>query len=127
MSEIALARVREILTSSTVLSALHKAFDHSFETRVFEKDGKMVLQFVENDSGSEYMTLGDISALLQMDRTAIRQMTEARAQSSTVNPLPFIRIGKALRFKRSDVIAWMERKKDESAILPPHKGKVKRK
>jgi predicted DNA-binding transcriptional regulator AlpA len=127
MSEIALAKMREILTSSTVLSALRKAFDRSFETLVSERDGKLVLQFVENDSGLEYMTLGDISALLQMDRTAIRQMTEARAQASTVNPLPFIRIGKALRFKRSEVIAWLERKHGESAILPPPKGKVKRK
>ena len=127
MNEIQLTRVREILSNTEVLKALRKEFDLAFSTEISEKDGKLVIQFKEQDSGQEFMTLGDVSALLQMDRTAIRQMTEARAQTSTVNPLPFIKIGKALRFKRSDIIAWLERKQGESAVLPPHKGKVKRK
>jgi predicted DNA-binding transcriptional regulator AlpA len=127
VNEIQLTRVREILSNTEVLKALRKEFDLAFSTEISEKDGKLVIQFKEQDSGQEFMTLGDVSALLQMDRTAIRQMTEARAQTSTVNPLPFIKIGKALRFKRSDIIAWLERKQGESAVLPPHKGKVKRK
>jgi excisionase family DNA binding protein len=108
---------------------LKKEFDYSFETQISEVDGKLKLQFIGTDSNAEYMTLGDVSALLQMDRTAIRQMTEARAQQAALpeHRLPFIRIGKALRFKRSDIIAWLERKQGESAVLPPHKGKVKRK
>jgi predicted DNA-binding transcriptional regulator AlpA len=126
MNDIQLAKVREILTNSEVLKALKKEFDYSFETQISEVDGKLKLQFIGTDSNAEYMTLGDVSALLQMDRTAIRQMTEARAQASTVNPLPFIRIGKNLRFKRSDIVAWLERKQGESGILPPVKGKVKR-
>lgn len=126
MNDIQLAKVREILTNSEVLKALKKEFDYSFETQISEVDGKLKLQFIGTDSNAEYMTLGDVSALLQMDRTAIRQMTEARAQTSTANPLPFIRIGKNLRFKRSDIIAWLERKQGESGILPPVKGKVKR-
>jgi predicted DNA-binding transcriptional regulator AlpA len=126
MNDIQLAKVREILTNSEVLKALKKEFDYSFETQISEVDGKLKLQFIGTDSNAEYMTLGDVSALLQMDRTAIRQMTEARAQASTVNPLPFIRIGKNLRFKRSDIVAWLERKQGESAVLPPVKGKIKR-
>lgn len=129
MNEIQLTRVREILTSSDVLNALKREFDYAFATEISEKNGKLVIQFKEQDSGQEFMTLGDVSALLQMDRTAIRQMTEARAQQAALpeHRLPFIRIGKALRFKRSDIIAWLERKQGESAVLPPHKGKVKRK
>ena len=126
MNDVQLAKVREILTNSEVLKALKKEFDYSFETQISEVDGKLKLSFIGTDSNAEYMTLGDVSALLQMDRTAIRQMTEARAQQSTVNPLPFIRINKALRFKWSDIIAWLERKQGESAVLPPVKGKVKR-
>ena len=127
MNDIQLTKVREILSNSEVLKALRKEFDMAFSTEISEVDGKLRIQFKEQDSGLEYMTLGDVSALLQMDRTAIRQMTEARAQQSTINPLPFIRINKALRFKRSDIIAWLERKQGESAVLPPHKGKIPRK
>ena len=127
MNDIQLTTVREILSNSEVLKALRKEFDMAFSTEISEVDGKLRIQFKEQDSGQEYMTLGDVSALLQMDRTAIRQMTEARSQTSTVNPLPFIRIGKNLRFKRSDIVAWLERKQGESGILPPVKGKVKNK
>jgi predicted DNA-binding transcriptional regulator AlpA len=127
MTEVALAKIREILTNSHFLQALKKEFDYSFEISIAEVEGKVRMQFMQKDSGLEYMTLSDVSALLQMDRRAIRQMTEARAQTTTPNPLPFIRIGKNLRFKRSDIIRWIEAKGAESAVLPPVKGKVPRK
>jgi excisionase family DNA binding protein len=127
MNDTMLAKAREVLANSEVLKALNREFDRAFEIKISETaEGKLIIQFRETDSGLEYMTLGDIAALLQMDRKAIRQMTEARARQSTANPLPFIKIGRSLRFRRSEVVAWLERKQGESAILPPVKGKQKR-
>jgi hypothetical protein len=127
VKDIDLAKMREILTNSQFLKRLKQELDYSFETQITEVDGKIRMQFIQKDTGQEFMTLSDVSALIQMDKSQIRQMTEARAQQSTSNPLPFIRIGKSLRFKRTDIIRWVDAKGAESAVLPPVKGKVKRK
>lgn len=123
MNEINLAQAREVLENAKFLTLINKEFDRAFEMRLSEVEGKIIIQFRETDSGLEYMTLGDCAALLQMPRKAIRQMTEARAQQSTINPLPYIRIGKNLRFRRSAIIGWLERKGAEATVLPPVKGK----
>jgi excisionase family DNA binding protein len=117
VNQAALDKIREILTSSDILNALRKEFDRAFSVQVTEVDGKIRLQFIETDSSLEFMTVGDVSALLQLDRTTVRQMCESRARARTDDPLPVIRIGKSLRFKRSDVLAWIDRRKD--VVIPP--------
>ena len=124
MSDIAINKARQIMPD--LLKALHKEFNISFSTEISEVNGKLRIQFKQNDSGGEFMTLDDLSAMLQMERSTLRQMTEARAQQSTINPIPFIRVGRNLLFKRSEIIAWLERKQDEAAILPPVKGNIKK-
>jgi predicted DNA-binding transcriptional regulator AlpA len=114
-----------VIADSGILQALNKEFDRAFEVRISEGDGKLRIQYIEVDAGQEFMTLGDVAALLQMERTAIRRMTEARAQQNNPDPLPFIAIGKSLRFKRTEIFAWLDRRQAVSAILPPAKGKVK--
>jgi predicted DNA-binding transcriptional regulator AlpA len=123
MSELGIEKAREILANADILKLMNREFDRAFEIRLSEAGVKIIIQFRESDSGQEYMTLGDVAALLQMERKALRQMTEARAQQSTTNPLPFIKIGRSLRFRRSEVISWLERQQGNSAILPPVKGK----
>jgi predicted DNA-binding transcriptional regulator AlpA len=109
-----LASIREVLTNSKFLEALKKIFDYSFETQVSETpDGKLKLQIIGKDTNSEYMSIGDLSAMLQKDRSQIRLWTEARAQKA-LNPIPFTRIGKTLMFKRSEIIAWIDRKTGET-------------
>jgi hypothetical protein len=130
MSEKATAKLRAILHDSEFLKAIKKEFDYSFETVISETpEGKLKIQFIGTDSKSEYMTIGDLAAMLQKERGQIRLWTEARAQK-TLNPMPFTRIGKTLMFKRSEIIAWLDRKAGETrpSMIPElPKGKIKRK
>ena len=60
------------------------------------------------DSGSAFMTVTDVAALLQKPVSAIREMCKARAQRGP-HPLPFTKLnGKTLRFDRVKVMRWIE-------------------
>ena len=74
------------------------------------KDARGNVIFVEEarDSGSEWMTIDDMAALLQKPVTAIREMCKARAQAGP-HPLPFSRFnGKGVRFERAKVTEWLQ-------------------
>jgi hypothetical protein len=55
------------------------------------------------------MTLDDLSAMLQMDKTALKDKTEARAQRTDKYPIPFFKVGRDTRFKRERIIEWLEK------------------
>ncbi len=117
--------LQRILNETGFLKQIKKTFDYSFETEMSEKDGKLRISFIARDTGNDIMTLGDVSAMLQMDRNTIKQMTESRAQRSTVNPIPFFKVGRMLRFSRAKIVAWLETSQ-AAPVLPPVKGKIKR-
>ena len=100
-----------------------KAFGRSFKTQVSEKDGKIVVVATEADNGQSVMTVEDVSALMQIPRESVMERTrDAR------HPLPHFWVGtKIVRFKRVDVIAWIDEAVTRGAvpkILPPAKGKI---
>lgn len=58
------------------------------------------------DEHDELLTLDELCALLKIPKAT------AYKQRATGTGPPGYRIGKHLRFKRSDVLAWLETKKD---------------
>lgn len=57
----------------------------------------------------EILTADDVAAMLRLSKYQIYELAKARTRRGDVrpNPLPAIRIGAALRFRRSDVEAWL--------------------
>ena len=88
--------------------ALHREFDRSFTIEVERVNGKGRITIYQEDTGGPVMTVGDVAALLQVNRSVIRQMTKKRAQRG-VHPIPFYKInGKLLRFDRAKIMRWLE-------------------
>ena len=56
----------------------------------------------------EIMTIDDVATLLQMSRSQVYTLTRKRSQARMENPIPVLRINGNLRFRRSDVEAWIE-------------------
>lgn len=56
----------------------------------------------------DILTIDELAALLKMSRNQVYSMTRARAQAGP-NPLPICRINGNLRFRKQDILAWLER------------------
>jgi hypothetical protein len=123
-------KLRQAITESGLLTEVKKVFGFAFSTNISEKDGKLIIQFAQQDSGNDVMTLDDLSAMLQIDRSALKDMTEARAQRTDEYPIPFFKVGRNTRFERSKIIEWREKLQAAQGLaaqIPPlHKGKKKR-
>lgn len=105
---------RKVLHDEVKMGALMKVlkreFDRAFDLTVEETDGKVRIICTEKDSGSDLMSVSDLAAMLQTDKSAVRRMTKSSAQRRSEHPLPFLKIhGKLLRFRRSDVLTWIDR------------------
>jgi predicted DNA-binding transcriptional regulator AlpA len=59
----------------------------------------------------EFLTVADLAALLKVSRRTICDLITPRMRNGHVreHPLPAIRIGRSVRFKKSDVEAWLEK------------------
>ena len=104
---------RKVLHDEVKMSALAKVlkreFDRAFDLTVDEKDGKVRITAIEKDSGSDIMTVADVAALLQTDKSVIRRMCKTVAQRRSEHPIPFIKLhGKLLRFRRTEIKAWLD-------------------
>jgi predicted DNA-binding transcriptional regulator AlpA len=59
---------------------------------------------------SEILTVEDLAAWLKVSPRAIYELSRSRSQARGRHPLPAIRIHKKmLRFRRSDIEAWLQR------------------
>jgi excisionase family DNA binding protein len=106
---------------------LKKTFDRSFTIVTDKVDGKVRIIVQEQDSGHDFMTVADVAALLQIDRSQVRRMSKARAQRSSRHPIPFFKVhGKLLRFSRAKITEWLQTMGNEKPIFAPAKGKQKR-
>jgi excisionase family DNA binding protein len=52
----------------------------------------------------EILTIDDLAKLLRCKRRAVYSLTRSRAK----NPLPTLRLGIGLRWRRSDVERWLD-------------------
>jgi len=63
----------------------------------------------------EILTLDEVAAWLKMTRSQVYGMTRKRSQVRQDHPLPVLRINGNLRFRKSDVEAWLARLAGERA------------
>jgi len=59
----------------------------------------------------EILTVAELAAMLRLSKSQIYEMTKARTRSGDIRqyPLPVLRFGASVRFRKSDVEAWVEK------------------
>jgi predicted DNA-binding transcriptional regulator AlpA len=59
----------------------------------------------------EILTITELAAMLKMNKRQIYSMTDTRTRTGPMkaNPLPVLRINGNLRFRKSDVEAWIDK------------------
>jgi excisionase family DNA binding protein len=60
---------------------------------------------------AEILTVDELAAMLKMNKRQIYSMTDKHTRTGSMrqNPLPVLRINGNLRFRRSDIEAWLEK------------------
>lgn len=59
----------------------------------------------------EILTVDEVAALLRMSKSQVYELAKTRTRSGDIrtNPLPVLRIGSSVRFRRADIEAWIDR------------------
>jgi predicted DNA-binding transcriptional regulator AlpA len=59
----------------------------------------------------EIMKVDEVAAWLKMSKSQVYELTNERTRSGDIreHPLPVLRIGSSVRFRKSDVEAWIEK------------------
>ncbi len=55
----------------------------------------------------DILTVDEVAALLKMTRDQVYTLTRARSRARMDKPIPVLRINSNLRFRRSDLDAWL--------------------
>lgn len=58
---------------------------------------------------SEILTVEDLAKWLKVSKRSVYEMTRERGQQRHEIPLPVLRLPCGMRFRRSDVEAWIQR------------------
>ena len=60
---------------------------------------------------TEILTVDELAEMLKMSRSLIYELAKERTRSGDLreNPIPVLRIGTAMRFRKNDVDAWIEK------------------
>lgn len=58
----------------------------------------------------EILTVAEVAAMLKFSKSQVYELAKACTRTGEVreNPLPCVRIGSSVRFRREDVEAWIE-------------------
>ena len=63
-----------------------------------------------NDAFTQILTIDELAAFLKLTRRSVYNMTRARGQARMQpNPLPILKINGNVRFRKSDIEAWLAR------------------
>jgi excisionase family DNA binding protein len=59
----------------------------------------------------EILTADEVAAMLKVSKRHVYELTRDRTQSGEIreHPLPVVRFGASVRFRRSDVEEWIEK------------------
>lgn len=59
----------------------------------------------------EILTVAEVAALLKISKRHVYELTQERTKSGDLreNPIPCLRLGASVRFRKSDVEAWIEK------------------
>lgn len=63
------------------------------------------------------MTVSDVAEILAVSKSMVYKLVEERE-------IPFVKIGKILRFKREDVEAWIESQRIEAQATKHHNAEI---
>lgn len=68
------------------------------------------------EQAESLMTLSEVASYLRVNRDTVTRMRKDR-----LDPIPYLRVGKQIRFDKNAVIAWAERRarEDGGADAPP--------
>lgn len=58
---------------------------------------------------SEILTVADLAAWLKCSKRSVYELTRRRGQLGHAIPLPVLRLPCGMRFRRSDIEAWLQR------------------
>lgn len=66
---------------------------------------------VMSQPSMEILTVTELSAMLKMSKTQIYEMTKTRTRSGAMreHPIPVLKINGNVRFRKSDIEAWLEK------------------
>jgi excisionase family DNA binding protein len=63
-------------------------------------------------SHTEILTVGELAAWLKCSKRSVYELTRKRGQLCHDIPLPVLRLPCGMRFRRSDIEAWLQRHAD---------------
>jgi predicted DNA-binding transcriptional regulator AlpA len=75
----------------------------------------MVVDLVLLQDHREYMleilTVDEVAAMLKISKSKVYELANARNRAGDLreNPLPVVKFGSCVRFRRSDIEAWVEK------------------
>ena len=68
---------------------------------------------VQMEPGDDLLTPQELAAWLKVKPSWVFEQTRQRAKTRNKNPLPCLRLGKYVRFSRSQVADWLSRNGQE--------------
>ena len=122
MNDAQLHRLDYFLKNKKTRAAIRRAFGGQFDMTIKDGGDFVTIQFRQKDSGNALMTFSDVACVLNTDTRAVRRLNEKRARSKARFPFPTpIKLaGEITRFRRSEVLAWIEQHKQADIKLPFH-------
>ena len=60
------------------------------------------------DTNPEILTVKQVAEMLKMSSGQVYEMTRKRTRSRRTYPIPFLKLNGNLRFRRSDIVIWLE-------------------
>jgi excisionase family DNA binding protein len=59
----------------------------------------------------EILTVQEVAALLKISKSQVYELANERTRTGEVrkHPIPVVRIGTSVRFRKADVAGWLER------------------
>ncbi len=64
----------------------------------------------------EILTIEGAADLLKMTVPQMREICRARSRERQGRPIPRIKLGKVLRFRRSSLMEWLEQLEDKQTV-----------
>jgi predicted DNA-binding transcriptional regulator AlpA len=59
----------------------------------------------------EILTVDEVASLLKISKYHVYELAKERTKSGDIrdNPLPCVRLGKSVRFRKTDIESWIEK------------------
>jgi predicted DNA-binding transcriptional regulator AlpA len=111
---------KEKLTTEFMVKQIRHHYGKSVSIAMKVDGDKTRYEIAGKDAGGEYMTFVDCAVLLNTEPAVIRRLNRKRARSTARFPFPqSIKLGGEItRFRRSEVLDWIEKHRTANIPLP---------